>query len=103
MDTNVMGLFFIGIWLLASVAIVIKQIRNKCAPIKSVHAVVVDKQIVESFSKYAGDGKHKKYVIIFSANNKKLSFYVSAFSYEGYRINEKGILKYKGDRLIDFS
>ena len=92
----------IGIWLLAAVRVFIKAVRNKYAPIKIAKAVVVDKHIVESFSKYSGNGKHQKYVIVFLVDSKKKSFYVSQFSYGGYRINEKGELKYKGDRLIEF-
>ena len=79
-----------------------KAVKNRCAPIKTVKAVVVDKNKVETFSKYSGNGKSEKYVIVFSVNGKKKSFYVSQFSYNGYRINEKGTLKYKGDKLIDF-
>ncbi len=103
MPGNIVGYVFIGIWLLAFAAIAIKQLRNRYAPVKSVKAVVVDKQITEVFSKYAGNGKQKKYVVVFLANGKKLSFYVSEFSYGGYRIKEKGTLKYKGSKLIDFS
>ena len=33
---------------------------------------------------------------------KKKVFYVSAFSYSGYRQNETGTLRYRGDRIIDF-
>ena len=40
------------------------------------------------------------FVIYF--NDKKKSFYVSQFSYNGYRVNERGTLKYKGDKLIEF-
>ncbi len=103
MPENFMGYLFIGIWLLAFVAVVVRQIKNRYAPVKTVHAVVVDKHIIEAFSKYATDGKQKKYVVVFLADNKKLSFYVSEFSYRGYRRNEKGVLKYKGSKLIDFS
>ncbi len=103
MPGNIVGIVFIGIWLLAFAAIVIKWIKNRYAPVKSVNAVVLDKQIIESFSKYAGNGKQKKYVVVFLANNKKLSFYVSSFSYGRYKVGEKGMLKYKGSRLIDFS
>jgi len=54
------------------------------------------------FAKYSGNGKREKYVIVFSVGGKKKSFYVSEFSYGGYRINEKGVLKYKGDKIVDF-
>ena len=93
---------FLGIWLWAMVRLLIKAIKTKHAPIKSVKAVVIDKHIVETFSKYSGNGKHEKYVIVFSVDGKKKSFYVSPLSYGGYRVNEKGTLKYKGDKLIEF-
>ena len=82
------------VWLLAFLRIII----NKHAPIKTVKATVIDKHITETFSKYAGNGRQKRYVIVFSAKGKKLSFYVSEFSYNGYRLKEKGTLKYKGDK-----
>ena len=93
---------FIGIGALAMGSIIVRTIKNRYAPIKTVKAVVIDKNKIETFSKYSGNGKAEKYVIVFSVNGKKKSFYVSQFSYNGYRINEKGTLKYKGDKLIDF-
>ena len=93
---------FLGVGVLAVVSLLVKAVKNRCVPIKTVKAVVVDKNKVETFSKYSGNGKSEKYVIVFSVNGKKKSFYVSQFSYNGYRINEKGTLKYKGDKLIDF-
>ena len=93
---------FMGVGALALVSLLVKVVKNRYAPIKTVKAVVVDKNKVETFSKYSGNGKSEKYVIVFSVNGKKKSFYVSQFSYNGYRINEKGTLKYKGDKLIDF-
>ena len=93
---------FIGIGALAMGSIIARTIKNRYAPIKVVEAVVIDKNKIESFSKYSGNGKAEKYVIVFSVNGKKKSFYVSQFSYNGYKVNEKGILKYKGNKLISF-
>ena len=93
---------FVGVGVLAMVSILIRSVKNRCAPVKTVQAVVVDKNKVETFSKYSGSGKREKYVIVFSVGGKRKSFYVSQFSYNGYRINEKGTLKYKGDKLIAF-
>ena len=98
----VISSLFIGVGALAMVSILIRTIKNRYAPIKTVKAVVIDKNKIETFSKYSGNGKAEKYVIVFSVNGKKKSFYVSQFSYNGYRINEKGTLKYKGDKLIEF-
>ena len=93
---------FVGIGVLAMVSILVRLVKNRYAPIKTVQAVVIDKNKIETFSKYSGNGKSKKYVIVFSIDGKKKSFYVSQFSYNGYRVNEKGTLKYKGDKLIEF-
>jgi len=93
---------FAGIGVLAMVSILVRSVKNRCAPVKTVQAVVIDKNKVETFSKYSGTGTHEKYVIVFSVNGKKKSFYVSQISYNGYRINERGTLKYKGDQLIAF-
>lgn len=98
----VLAFLMIGLWIWAMVRLLIKAIKAKHAPVKSVNAVVIDKRIVETFSKYSGNGKHEKYVIVFSVGGKKKAFYVSQFSYSGYKVNETGTLKYKGDRLIEF-
>ena len=94
---------FVGISVFAFVSLLVKLIKNRVAPVRTVKAVVLDKQKVEIFSKYSGTGKREKYVIVFSVDGKKKSFYVSQFSYGGYRLNEKGTLKYQGDKLIDFT
>lgn len=93
---------FVGISVFAFVSLLVKLIKNRVAPIRTVKAVVLDKQKVEIFSKYSGTGKREKYVVVYSVDGKKKSFYVSQFSYGGYRLNEKGTLKYQGDKLIDF-
>ena len=93
---------FIGIGALAMGSIIVRTIKNRYAPIKKVKAVIIDKNKIESFSQYSGSGQTEKYVIVFSVNGKKKSFYVSQFSYNGYKVNEKGTLKYKGNKLISF-
>ena len=93
---------FMGVGALALVSLLVRVVKNRYAPVKTAKAVVIDKNKVETFSKYSGTGKSEKYVIVFSVDGKKKSFYVSQFSYNGYRVNEKGTLKYKGDKLIEF-
>ena len=93
---------FMGLGVLAIVSTLVRLFKNRYAPVKTVKAVVIDKNKVETFSRYSGNGKTEKYVIVFSVGCKKKSFYVSQFSYNGYRVNEKGMLKYKGDKLIEF-
>lgn len=102
LSNQIIVIVFAIISILALVGIVLKVVRNLLAPVKTVKAEVIDKHINESFRKYAGNGKQEKYVVTFSVNGKKKGFYVSSFSYNGYRIGEKGTLKYKGDQLIGF-
>lgn len=103
MPENFMTLLFLGLGLLVTIVYIVRLLRNKFAPVTIVKAVVVNKQKVETVSKYSAAGKHTKYAVTFLAEGKRLSFYVSEFSYGGYRKNESGTLTYKGDKLIDFS
>jgi len=100
--STVIAVAFLGLWVLAIVGVIIRMVRNKYGPTKTVKAVVVEKYVEEKFSKYSGTGKRENYVIVFSVQGKTLSFYVSEFSYGGYRLNESGMLTYRGDQLIDF-
>lgn len=86
-----------------AVALAIKLGKNLFAPTVVANAKVVNKQTVETFSKYAGTSKHTKYAVTFSVNGKNRSFYVSAFSYNGYKKGDTGVLTYKGDKLISFT
>lgn len=87
-------LLFCAVW----IPLIIRYIKEKRAPVKSVKAVVAEKYIRKS-SKYPSD---KRCVVVFAAGKEKLSFSVSEFSYAGYKLKEKGTLKYKGNRIIDF-
>lgn len=80
----------------------IKWMILRYGPVKSVKAKVVDKHKTEVVSKYAGNGKSVRYVITFEIAGKRKGFYVSEFSYGGYRKGESGVLKYRGNRIIDF-
>lgn len=102
MPENLLNIIAVSLYILVIIGAVIGFILNRFAPVKSVKAEVVHKQINETFSRYSGTGKRQKYIIVFLAEGKKKSFYVSQFSYSGYRVGEKGTLKYKGDRLIGF-
>ena len=100
--SNAVGIVFVSIWILAGIFLIIKFVKNKIAPVKTVKAQVTNKHRKEVFSKYSGTGKQYKYVVVFSAEGKTLSFFVSEYSYSGYKVKEKGTLTYKGNRLISF-
>ena len=82
--------------------VLVKLAVRAAAPAKTVPATVVDKYREVVFSKYSGDGKGERFVIVFSAQGRKLSFPVSEFSYGGYAVNETGTLTYRGNRIIAF-
>ena len=69
---------------------------------KTVKATVVEKHISEHVSKYAGTGRPKQCMVVFSIEGKTKGFQVSEFSYNGYQVNDTGMLTYKGNRLINF-
>lgn len=96
------GLILGVVFLSALVCMLVKEVKNRYAPVKTVKAKVIRKHTVETVSKYAGNGKQERHVVVFSAEGKTLSFYVSAFSYNGYNVNETGTLTYKGSRIISF-
>ena len=83
--------------------IIYQVLRNKYAKVKTVKAQVVDKFKADKFSKiYGSAARTPQYYVVFQIGSKKKSFRVSEFSYGGYRIGERGTLKYKGDKLVDF-
>ena len=80
----------------------VKWLIRQYGPVKTVKAKVVDKHKTETFSKYAGNGKAIRYVVTFEISGKRKGFYVSEFSYGGYRKGESGTLKYRGNKIVDF-
>lgn len=81
------------------VLLIVRYIKEKRAPVKSVKAVVAEKYKFNDNPKFPSS---ERYTVVFSTGKDRLSFYVSEFSYAGYKPGEKGTLKYKGSRLIGF-
>lgn len=82
--------------------ILFRFLRSRFGKIRKASAVVVHKQKVEQKSYKTPPFNRVRYAVTFQIGNKRKSFYVSELSYGGYRKGEKGILTYRGDRLIDF-
>ena len=99
---NIINAIVMILFLLCWILIIRKIIINKCATTKTVKAKVVDKYKPDTVFTYHGTFKKEYYIVVFEANNKKLSFNVSEFSYGSYKINEKGTLKYRGSKIISF-
>lgn len=92
----------LALTLFVQIKLAVRFLRGRYGKLHTEKARVVDKYKSETFSKYRGDGKHTRYVVVFEIRGKKKGFYVSEFSYSGYRRNETGTLQYRGDRIIDF-
>ena len=91
-------IFFLSCWFF----VIKKLISNKFASVKVVKAEVVDKYKPNVVSRYQGTFKEESYIVVFKTKDKKLAFKVSEFSYGNYKIKQKGILKYKGTKIISF-
>lgn len=97
------GYIGIGLILLFWLLLLWRFLRGRIGPVRTVKAVVADKNKIESFSKYSGTGKTVRYSVVFETENgRRVSFWVSEFSWKGYRLKERGTLTYRGDRLLDF-
>jgi len=100
--SNIVNVIALILFLLCWILIIRKFIVSRCATVKTVKAKIVDKYKPDIVSKYPGTFKRERYIVIFATKDKKLSFDVSEFSYGNYKINEKGTLKYKGNKIISF-
>ena len=98
---NIINVIAITLFFLCWI-LIIRRFINRYAPIKTVKAEVIDKYKSDIVSKYPGTFKQERYIVVFAIKDKKLSFDVSGFLYENYKIKEKGTLKYKGTKIISF-
>ena len=96
------GIPFVAFLAFLLIAPIVRIIYTSLQSKKTVKAIVVEKHISEQVSKYAGDGRPKKCIVVFSIDGKTKGFQVSEFSYAGYKVNDTGMLTYKGNRLINF-
>ena len=96
---------FLFIGIVITVGLLLCIIINKFGNEKEIEAKVINKQYYQSrLARKAENFRDEDcYVVTFLAGDKKLSFYVSEYSYNGYKVNQKGTLRYKGTTLIDFS
>lgn len=76
---------------------------NRKRPPKKVKATVVDKYKLDQATKIHGSlASPARHVVVFDINGKTRSLFVSEFSYGSYRKGERGVLKYRGRKVVDF-
>ena len=97
---NLAGYIAAAVTVIWFIGIFVWLYRRKYGPTVEVRATVVSKQVTEFYSKYSANAK--LCYVTFQIGNKRKSFKISEFSYNGYRKGQNGTLKYRGSRLIDF-
>ena len=102
---NIVNFIFVLAGAIIVVGISINIIKNIFSKEKTIRATVVDKQCYDKqiYRKNQDPFTRKEYIITFLCGDKKKYFNVSELSYKNYRVNQKGMLKYKGTKIIDFS
>lgn len=92
----------LGIIIIAG--IIIRLMYRYFSKEKQEAAIVVKKQSYDKqiYRKKEASFVKKEYFVTFQCGNKKRHFEVSEFSYDNYKVNQKGVLRYQGSRLIDF-
>ena len=79
-------------------------IWNRKRPPKKAKATVVDKYKLDTATKIRGSlASPARFVVVFEINGKCKHLFVSEFSYGSYRKGEKGMLRYRGRKVVDFS
>lgn len=99
-DMSVPYIIIMGLFVVVYALLAVRLLRQILAPRTTVNARVVGKNRIEGFSKTKGSAY--RYAVTFEVEGKRISFYVSEFSWNGYREGERGQLTYKGGRLLDF-
>lgn len=96
--------FFLLLEAVILAGIAIRLYKSFFSKTKEASAKIVDKQSVKvsRIGKSSAPRQETVYTVTFLCGTKKLCFNVSEFSYNNYRLNQKGRLFYKGSRLIDF-
>ncbi len=102
--SNISICIFVLIEAVIVVGIVFKVFRCKLSKEKTLEGIVIDKQSYDKrvYGKNRAPFSKKEYVITFLCGKRKLYFDVSELSYKNYRLNQKGELTYRGNKLIDF-
>lgn len=85
------------------ISVAVNKLVYKYGKTKTVRAEVISTYRIVRTS-FKGAGSSVECGVVFKTETgKKRSFRISELSYPHYRKGEKGVLKYKGHRLIDFT
>ena len=101
---NISLCLFVILEIIIVLGIIIKLVNSYFFKEKQENAVVINKECYDKqiYNKAQAPYTKKVYVVTFECKNKKRYFEVNELSFYSYKKGQKGILKYKGNRLIDF-
>ena len=101
---KISSVIFVILEIVIVLGIAIRLVHNYIFKEKQENATVFDKQCINKqiYSKAQAPFVKKEFVVTFLCKNKKRYFSVNELSYNNYKKGQKGILKYKGNRLIEF-
>lgn len=91
--------------LIIFIGIFIRVFKHSFSKTVESPAVVINKQRYEKevYYKMAVPKIKRECIVTFLCGNKRLSFEVSEYSYDGLELNQEGMLTYKGSRFLDFN
>lgn len=99
----VINIVFAMIAIVIICGLIFKMLRDRFSRERCLQATVAGKNTFSDRVVRFASHTRKRYVVTFDCNGRRKSFYVSELSYKDYCKGDKGTLRYKGSRLIDFS
>ena len=101
---NAVNFIFVFIGALIFGAIFVRMFLNLYSKAKTVSAVVAGKEAYDRtlYSKSRAVEIKHEYTVAFKIKKRIKIFNVSQISYDTYSVNQKGILTYRGNKIIDF-
>lgn len=102
---NVVNIMFIVMFVAMAVLVFKRIISDLTAKECEEKAEIIKKEIVKNkkYSKNSGAKENIQYLITFKLENSKMIFSVAEEIYHIYETGQKGVLKYKGTKFIDFT
>ncbi len=101
--SSIINLIFALFAAFISISIIVRRCVNRFSKIREVNAEVIKKErYAETVIRMKRPTQVYRNVVTFMCSDKKRTFYVSEFSYDGYNVGECGILRYRADEIVDF-
>lgn len=101
---DIYALIFVSAFVIGTAYWIGSTLWNRKRPPKKTKATVVDKYKLDTATKIRGSlASPARFVVVFEINGKCKHLFVSEFSYGSYRKGEKGMLRYRGRKVVDFS